>query len=320
MHRGRRRRGRRVEDERLLFGHALRIVPRVCSHVPCDHVAATRGVRTLWALVWFLAGVRALVRRQMVGAREHLAAHLARVRLHAGVQSHVPRQHVGSGETAVAYLAGVRLGDVRVGVATLVARRHVLGEAIVQRKHLTAHRTHVGHVRTGRHLLDDRRHIQIVAPRHRFFGCWRRHVALDHGHADRRAVVLVAVVVVVGVVVVVIVLIAAGVLRFAVRTAAVHLLLLLLQMVLVLLLQMMMGQHRLEACRHARERQLVLHRQIERLVLGRCRRACRVRVVHVVAQSKDLGQILGLQVVLEQRRWHRKVPIDGTAFVRAGHL
>jgi len=185
------------------------LVPGVGAHVPGDHVPAARGVRTLRTLVRFFAGVRALVGAQVVGPREHLAAHATSVRLDARVQSHVPGEHVAARKRPVAHLARVRLGRAAGRVAAAAAAavlgrrvrrrpgagrrrrrrrrrfvpgRHVLGQPIVQAEHLSAHRTHVRHVRADGHLLDDGRHFQVVPDGHRSLGGARRHVALDHRH------------------------------------------------------------------------------------------------------------------------------------------
>jgi len=80
------------------------------------------------------------------------AAHLARVRLDARVQAHVAGQHVGAGEGSPAHIAGIGFGNIVSGIAGLVARGHVLGQAVVQREHLAAGGANVGHIRTGRHL------------------------------------------------------------------------------------------------------------------------------------------------------------------------
>jgi len=95
----------------------------VGAHVPGDHVSAARGVRALRTLVGFLAGVRTLVRAQVVGPREHLSAHAARVRLDARVQPHVPGEHVAARERPVADLARVRLGRAAGRVAAVLRRR-----------------------------------------------------------------------------------------------------------------------------------------------------------------------------------------------------
>lgn len=47
---------------------------RVRPHVTRDHVAPAGGVRADGATVRLLAGVRTLVRRQVIGAREYLPA------------------------------------------------------------------------------------------------------------------------------------------------------------------------------------------------------------------------------------------------------
>ena len=65
--------------------------PVVRSQVPGDHIPSTGRVRTTWAPVGLLAGVRALVSGEMVRPAEDLPAHPTSVRLDAGVETHVPR-------------------------------------------------------------------------------------------------------------------------------------------------------------------------------------------------------------------------------------
>lgn len=110
---------------------SLRFVARVRAHMTRDHVPAARRVRTLWALVGLLAGVRPLMGGEMVRAGEDLATHFARVRLDTRVQTHVARQHVGSGERSLAHLAHVGFGDVGCPGAALVPGGHVFREPVL---------------------------------------------------------------------------------------------------------------------------------------------------------------------------------------------
>lgn len=89
--------------------HVIRLVSRMRSHVPRDHVAAAGGVGALWTLVGLLAGVGALMSGEVIGAREDLPAHAARVRFDARVQSHVAGEHVAARKGPLTYLAKVRL-------------------------------------------------------------------------------------------------------------------------------------------------------------------------------------------------------------------
>jgi hypothetical protein len=124
----------------------------------------------------------------VVGPRKYLSTNAARVRFYSCVQSHVSGEHVTASEGPLANVAQVRLGGRLPGVlAALVPRRHVLGQPIVQTEHLTADGAHVRHVRTGRHLLDDRRHLQVVPGSDGFLRGGRGDVAFDDGHGDGTA-------------------------------------------------------------------------------------------------------------------------------------
>jgi len=83
----------------------------VSAQMSGDHVAPAGGVGALRAAVGLLAGVRPLVRAQVVRAREDLTASAARVRFEARMQAHVTRQHVAPGERPLAHVALVAFDD-----------------------------------------------------------------------------------------------------------------------------------------------------------------------------------------------------------------
>ena len=75
--------------------------------VASDHIPPAGAVGTGGTLVRFLPCVSPLVRGEMVGPAEHLAAHLAAVGFVSRVESHMPGQHVTPGEGSLADFAQV---------------------------------------------------------------------------------------------------------------------------------------------------------------------------------------------------------------------
>lgn len=126
------RKARSRESESISTTGLGGVFSGVRPHVPGDHVSTACSVRACWAAIRLLAGVRALVGREVIGAREYLAAHWTSVRLHTAVQAGVTRQHVRTCETTQAGLAFILTLCIRGTIA--VARCNMLRQAVVHRE------------------------------------------------------------------------------------------------------------------------------------------------------------------------------------------